>query len=646
MCAIFGFFNPSVARETREGTVAAMAHILKHRGPDDWGQWHDASGLSLGHTRLSILDLSPLGHQPMTSTCGRYVIVFNGEIYNFKTIRTELEATGRKFRGHSDTEILVNAIAEYGCQNALKKIQGMFAFAVWDTETRKLTLARDRAGEKPLYYGWNRGVFYFASELKALMSLPEFDKKIDRRALQMFFRYDYVPSPFCILQGFSKLNPGHYLEIQPDAGMREVTPVSYWPHFNGAAPAVTPSISEQEAMQSVERVLTDVIAEQMIADVPLGAFLSGGYDSTTVVSLMQKISTRPVRTFTIGFREAQYDEAPFAKQIARHLGTAHTELIFEERDALDVVEDLPGIYDEPFSDSSQLPTLVLSRLTKSQVSVCLSGDGGDELFGGYSRFFLASDTWRTFNATPTWLREFTSWSLEHMPRWMLKMGLRMVVLTKGDQFRSVIDDKKIDKLRRIFKTSDFLNLYESFLTSWADSPVIGAVSEMNPMIREMHDWQWPSQDAMMMAIDFRTYLPDDIMVKVDRATMSTSLESRTPFLDARVVETVGKIPTEILIKNRIPKGLLKELCWKYVPKEMMERPKKGFSVPVDAWLRGELREWAGNLLSERQLEKHGLLNVDMIRQRWKDHLARRADYGTMLWAVCSFQAWYNRWFSR
>ena len=643
MCAIFGLFNPRQQQSERESAIRAMAQSLKHRGPNDWGDWHEASGLSLGHTRLSILDLSPLGHQPMISPCGRYTLVFNGEIYNFKSIRAELEARGRNFRGHSDTEVLLHAIAEYGCHETLRKIQGMFAFAVWDNEKRVLTMARDRAGEKPLYYGWNKGRFVFASELKALFQIPNFEKKIDKRALQFYFRYEMIPSPFCILEGLWKLNPGHYIEVSPDKGEFPIEQKSYWSHLDGRQVSADPTISKSAALESVEEVLTNVISEQMISDVPLGAFLSGGYDSATVVALMQKVSTRPVRTFTIGFQDPRYDEAPFAKAIAQHLGTDHTELTFNEKDALNVVSSLPEIYDEPFSDSSQLPTTVLAKLTKSQVSVCLSGDGGDELFGGYTRYFWAQEIWRTRQRVPSALRKVGSWGIENMPQSAMEGALAFALKLRGDKLGVSHSRQKIDKLRRIARIDNFFDLYENLLCSWTESPVVGAKNEMNPKISKMRDWTWDNADAMMMAIDFKTYLPDDIMVKVDRATMSVSLESRTPFLDARVVEAVGRIPTSLLMEDRVPKRLLKEICWKHVPKEMMERPKKGFGVPVDAWLRGELRGWAEDLLSEKQLSQHGLLDVATIRERWTLHQSGKADFGFSLWTVLNFQAWYKKW---
>jgi asparagine synthase (glutamine-hydrolysing) len=643
MCAILGLYSPDENLETRGKAITAMAATLRHRGPNDWGQWHDESGVSIGHTRLSILDLSALGHQPMLSSCGRFVLTFNGEIYNFQSIRNDLESRGRKFRGHSDTEVLVEAISEYGIQDSLQKIHGMFAFGVWDMEKKKLTLVRDRAGEKPLYFGWNKKRFVFASELKALFAIPGLEKKIDPRALQFFFRYYAIPAPFSILEGICKLNPGHYVEINPFDSGRNHEQKPYWHFFENEYLTPNKNISEKDALQSVEKILTEVVSEQMMSDVPLGAFLSGGYDSTVVVALMQKVSKQPVRTFTIGFQDKQFNEAPFARSIADLLGTNHTELMFDEKDALAVVDSVSEIYDEPFADSSQLPTAVLARLAKSQVSVCLSGDGGDEVFGGYTRYFWASEIWRTREMIPPWLRGASSQLIQKLPTSIFLNVLRLASSAKGDRLGVSHARKKIDKFRRIANSETFFELYESLLTDIPYSFVRGAPPEINPRLAELKDRAWPTLESMMMAMDYKTYLPADIMVKVDRATMSVSLESRAPLLDARVVEAAGKIPTSILLKNGVSKHLLKQICWKYVPREMMERPKKGFGVPMDAWLRGELRDWAENLLSVNELEKHGLLETETIRNLWTTHLSGKEDLGFTIWNVCVFQSWYNRW---
>ncbi len=643
MCAILGLYSPNEKLETREVAITAMAATLRHRGPNDWGQWHDENGVSIGHTRLSILDLSPLGSQPMLSPCARYVLSFNGEIYNFQTIRKDLEAVGRTFKGHSDTEVLVQAIAEYGTVAALKKIHGMFAFAVWDTKTKRLTLARDRAGEKPLYFGWNKNRFVFASELKALFAIPGFEKKIDTRALQFFFRYYAVPAPFSILDGICKLNPAHYVEIDLAQPSAKIEQKPYWSFYDNEYLKPDRNITEQEALTVVEETLSRVVSEQLMSDVPLGAFLSGGYDSTTVVALMQKVSKQPVRTFTIGFKDAQFNEAPFARSIAEHLGTSHTELMFNEKDALDVVDSISEIYDEPFADSSQLPTTVLARLTKTQVSVCLSGDGGDEVFGGYTRYFWASEIWKAREATPKILRSLGLGALKLIPESAFEAFLTTISKHKGDRLGFSHRKKKIEKFRRIANSETFFDLYEALLTDSPHSLVRGVAPEISPRILEMRNRNFPSLEAMMMATDYKNYMSDDIMTKVDRATMSVSLESRAPLLDARVAEAVGRIPTSILLKDGVSKHLLKKLCWKYVPREMMERPKKGFGVPMDAWLRGELKDWADNLLSVSELNRHGLLETERIRKLWETHLSGKADLGFTIWNVCVFQSWYNRW---
>ena len=645
MCGIAGFLRWSQLNTHDKAVTLRMAEILKHRGPDKQEIWLDPeAGVALAHTRLAIIDLSPAGNQPMLSASGRFVIVFNGEIYNFREIREELEAKGLApaWRGHSDTEVLLAAIEAWGTEQTLKKLVGMFAFALWDKKERILYLARDRMGEKPLYYGWQGNTFLFASELKALVAHPDFRAVISRDALALYLRFNYVPTPYTIYEGIFKLPPGHWLKLK--AGEREeVRP--YWRLEEVVAKAKAEPFKGalEEAVEHLEALITRAVRGQMVADVPLGAFLSGGIDSSTVVALMQKVSSQPIKTFSIGFYEDEFDEAPYARKIAEHLGTAHTELYVTPKEALEVIPKISEIYDEPFADSSQIPTYLLSKLTREHVTVSLSGDGGDELFGGYNRYFIGTRLWKTLGRIPKVLRRLTrdviyalspgTWDLIFSPLNWIGPIRRVTKGRAGD---------RLYKIAELFEWSDLSGLYRYLISHWRrpEEVVIGA-SELNEA--------WPhtlpglSDAEQMMYVDQRTYLPDDILVKVDRASMAVSLETRIPFLDHRLVEFVWRLPVDWKIRNGKGKWILRQVLYRHVPKELVERPKHGFGVPLEDWLRGPLKDWAEALLDEARLKREGFFEPEPIRRMWKEHLEGRRAWHYYLWDILMFQAWLERW---
>ncbi len=646
MCGIAGFLDThlQLSRAEMGTTVLRMADSLIHRGPDDVGTWVDpAAGIALGHRRLSIVDLSPEGHQPMVSQSGRYVIVFNGEIYNFKDLRDELEGLGYRFRGTSDTEVMLESISHWGLDLAVGSFNGMFAFALWDREERLLHLVRDRLGEKPLYYGWMGKAFLFGSELKALRAHPNFRREWNRDAAALFLRHNYVPAPYSIYRGISKLEPGALLTLPLGTGVRTPSIRRYWSARQAAEAGIATPFEgdQQDALNELDRVLRDAVRIRMHADVPLGAFLSGGLDSSTVVALMQAQSARPIRTFTIGFQEAEYNEAEHAKAVARHLGTDHTELYVRPEEARAVIPAIPTLYDEPFSDVSQIPTFLVSQLARRHVTVSLSGDGGDELFGGYTRYFWAQRIWRHIGWMPPTLRQSLARSCtavspqqwDRLFRWInpaLPSGLRQ--RTPGD---------KLHKLAAILSVAEPEAIYFGLVSHWKDPAalVLGANEPSTPLTDRTEWADVPTLGHRMMYFDTVTYLPDDILVKVDRASMGVSLESRIPFLDHRVVEFAWQLPLEMKIRDGQGKWLLRQLLYKYVPPSLIERPKMGFGVPIDQWLRGPLHEWAETLLDEKRLRDEGLLDPTPIRAAWEDHLAGRRNWQYHLWDVLMLQAW-------
>lgn len=640
MCGIAGFLGPdALNRDDAFRAVRAMTDAIAHRGPDDEGVWVETeTGVALGHRRLSILDLSPAGHQPMQSACGRYVVVFNGEIYNFRELRAELVSAGHRFRGHSDTEVLLAAVSEWGVRRAVERFNGMFAFALWDCGERLLHLARDRGGEKPLYYGRAGRTWIFGSELKALRAYPSFDMPIDRDAVALFLRFGYVPAPYSIYRGIRKLAAGMLLTLRPGDG--DATPLAYWSARDAAERGAADRFqgSEQEALDELDDLLRDAVKLRMEADVPLGAFLSGGVDSSTIVALMQAQSTRPVRTFTIGFHEPKFNEAEHARAVAVHLGTDHTELTVTPKEAMDVVPRLPTLYDEPFADPSQIPTFLVSQLTRRHVTVSLSGDAGDELFAGYRRYRTGRGLWRRVGAIPHPARRAAAAALGILPRTGVPNATIAALTGRWTGKRSL--GERLRQVAEILPVDSAAKLYEYQMSYWKD-PAAVALGATEPVsaFAGMDAWRVDGQIEQMMGLDLVTYLPDDILVKVDRASMGVSLEARVPFLDTRVIEFAWRMPMSLKIRGGEGKWLLRQLLYRYVPRQLVERPKKGFDVPVGEWLRGPLRQWAEALLEEPRLRREGMLDPEPVRAKWAAHLSGRTSWDYDLWAVLMFQAW-------
>ena len=652
MCGIAGILSS----RANLGSVQQMAEAIAHRGPDDQGTWLDEeAGVAFGHRRLAIVDLSPQGHQPMHSADGRFVICYNGEIYNHAALRRELEDAGHQpdggWRGHSDTETLLQAIAARGLEKALASCAGMFAFALWDRKERRLHLVRDRFGEKPLYYGWAGGSFAFASELKAIRALPDFEGEIDRRALGLFAARTHVPAPFSIYRRIFKLEPGCILSITSEAaassrdeapteGRAEggVTLTRYWSYPEVVRNGLEqPIAAEPDALAQLESVLLQAVSGQAMADVPVGAFLSGGIDSSTIVALYQSVSATPVRTFTIGFEHAAFNEADHARAVAAHLGTVHHEQTVTAKDARDVIPLLPAIYDEPFADSSQIPTFLVSRFARSKVTVALTGDGGDELFGGYNRHVETPALWSRLRRVPAPLRAAAGRMLGQVPPhyWARLAALRGEVQPHvGARLQKAIqtaaDAHSLD------------DIYRSFLDEWRfhGTPVPGSE---NPDFGLQLDGAGAVPDAIrMMSCDALTYLPDDVLCKVDRASMAVSLETRVPFLDHRVAELAARIPLAMKIADGGGKRIVRKLLARHLPAQLFERPKAGFAVPVGEWMRGPLRDWAEELLDPRRMREDGYFDIALVRRRWEAHRSGREESTAALWAVLMFQAWLRQ----
>ncbi len=626
MCGIAGFLacGGGQGRSDPDAALRAMSDALAHRGPDDIGAWRDGdSGIWLGFRRLSILDLSQAGHQPMASHCGRYVLAFNGEIYNHLEIRRALAGVrGEAWRGHADSETLLAAVSHWGIKAALTRAVGMFAFAIWDRELRVLTLARDRLGEKPLYYGWQGDHFLFGSELKALKAHPAFRAGIDRDALTLLLRHSYVPAPYSIHSGIRKLEPGMMLQVS--AAARDPSVESFWSvraaveagrrdPFRGTA---------VEAVDALESLLAGAIGQQMVADVPLGAFLSGGVDSSAVVALMQAQSSRSVKTFAIGFDERGYDEAVHANAVARHLGTDHTELYVSAEDARAVIPRLPAIYDEPFADSSQIPTFLVAQLARAGVTVSLSGDGGDELFGGYHRYDSLIRLWRLVGWAPGPLRR----------------GLASALKPRNPASRIA---GKLDAAAAVLAAKRPEEVYHRLVSHWKDpASVVSGSREPPTVLTDRNAWM-PLPDLLHrgMYLDQLSYLPGDILAKVDRAAMAVSLETRVPLLDHRVVEFAWRLPVDYLVREGQTKWILRQVLYRHAPRALFERPKQGFGVPIGAWLRGPLRAWAEALLEESRLRREGFFDPGPIRRKWAEHSAGTQNWQAYLWDVLMFQAW-------
>jgi len=620
---------------------------IRHRGPDDTGFWTDPeSAVSFGHARLSVLDVSPAGHQPMLSACEQWVIVFNGEIYNHLQLRTRLSSKAPAWRGHSDTETLLACFAAWGVEETLKSLRGMFAIALWNRNTRTLFLARDRLGEKPLYYGYVNGAFAFCSELKALHELPGFSGTIDRGALALFLRHSYVPAPFSIFRGVAKLPPGSYLALSERAVQkREVpSPQTYWSALEISRSGIESPLaleSDGSAIAALENLLTDAVSTQLLSDVPLGAFLSGGVDSSTVVALMQASAAHPVKTFTIGFNESGYDEAKHARAIADHLGTDHTELYVSSTDALATIPGLPDVYDEPFSDSSQIPTCLVSKLARQQVTVALSGDGGDELLGGYNRYFMGARVWRTLERLPGALRRAAARTiLMGSPAlWDRLYSVAERVIPRS--YRLASPGNSLHKGAHVLGAGGAMLLYRGLVSHWEPTEVVLNTVEPSTRISEQ-SLPLPGLIESMMVLDTLSYLPDDILVKVDRAAMAVGLETRVPLLDHRVFEFVWRLPMHYKVRNGVGKWILRQVLYKYVPRNLVDRPKMGFAVPLASWLRGPLREWAAELLDSARLRREGYLNVEPVSRKWAEHLAGKRNWQYHLWDVLMFQAWLEK----
>ena len=643
MCGLTGFWHAEAGHDALSRVATAMATRIAHRGPDDHGVWVDkAAGIALAHRRLSIVDLSAAGHQPMLSASGRFVLAYNGEIYNHLDLRRELDAAGTAppWRGHSDTETLLACIEAWGVEVTLKRSVGMFAFALWDRQARTLVLARDRAGEKPLYYGWQGEVFLFGSELKALRAHPAFNPAVDPGALALLLRHNYIPAPYSIHRGIAKLPPGTWLELRQ--GERDAEPRAYWSLAEVAERGIADPFtgSDAEAVDELARLMGKAVAGQQVADVPLGALLSGGIDSSLVTALMQAQSTQPVRTFTIGFDEKAYDEATHARAVADHLGTEHTELRLSASDALGLIPQLPSIYDEPFADSSQLPTHLVMKLARQHVTVALSGDAGDEFFGGYNRYLLGPRAWRRIGWMPPLFRHALGAAMTALPA----QAINAVAGPLATHFDIAQPGDKAHKLgQRLRNVRDMDDLFVSLVKEWPDAEGMVVDGRMPPNLLDNRS-AWPKLEdpvARMMALDGLTYLPDDILVKVDRASMAVSLETRAPFLDRDVMEFAWRLPMHMKLRDGKGKWILRQLLDRHVPRALIERPKMGFGIPLDQWLRGPLRDWAGDLLAEDRLRREGYLRPEAITRTWQAHQRGEGNFGYRLWSVLMFQAWWD-----
>lgn len=649
MCGFTGFLQRAqvVDAAAMGPTVGRMADTLQYRGPDDRGTWTDAeAGIALGHRRLSIIDLSAEGHQPMLSASGRFVISYNGEIYNFQDLRKELDGDGITWRGHSDTEVILAGFERWGVDGALQRFNGMFAFALWDRGERVLHLARDRLGEKPLYYGWLGTTFVFASELKALRAHPAWRAEVDRNALAVYLRHNVVPAPYSIYKGIAKLPAAHRLQISLAASPAQAIAQPYWSLHAAAERGIANPIREGEgaAIDQLDTLLRDAVKIRTVADVPVGVFLSGGVDSSTVAALMQAQSARQVKTFSIGFDEETYNEAHHARAVADHLRTDHTELYVTADEAMSLIPTLPDVYDEPFADSSQIPTILVSRLAREQVTVTLSGDGGDELFCGYVRYFWGRRIWDKISWMPPGIRGMAARALTSISpaSWgTITGGLRRVLPSTS---LGELTGDRIHKLAELLSVPSADVLYHGLLSHWSNPSAIVHGSREPPTVLTDPS-QLPALDNFtqrMMYADAMMYLPDDILVKVDRASMSVSLETRVPLLDHRVVEYAWRVPLSMNIRGDEGKWLLRQVLYRYVPRELIERPKMGFGVPIDSWLRGPLRDWAEALLSESKMRAAGYLDPAPIRQKWAEHLSGARNWQYWLWDVLMFQAWLDK----
>jgi asparagine synthase (glutamine-hydrolysing) len=625
MCGIAGFWRaPGKSEQTLTEWGDAMNRSLRHRGPDDGGLWADAAaGIVVAHRRLAILDLSAAGHQPMTSQCQRYVIAFNGEVYNFLEIRRDLEKEGQRFRSTSDTEVLVDACALWGVERTLSRLNGMFSFALWDRREQALTLVRDRLGKKPLYYGWSRNTFLFGSELKALCSYPGFTRELDRSSLALFLRFGYIPAPHTIYQNIYKLPAGHFLHLATAQSRPPSKP--YWSPKSAVERSCLDPFrgTLHEATDELDGILRDAVRLRMLADVPVGAFLSGGIDSSLIVAVMQAQATSEVKTFTVGFSEGSHDEARYAAQVAQHLGTDHTQLSMSPSAAQDAIPSMASVYDEPFADPSQIPTFLVSRLARQKVTVTLSGDGGDELFGGYREYLIGSRRWKALQCL--------------LPlRTPIRQCVRGMNAVLNGRFR------KIEQLLEV-TTPEALHHYN--VSQWkTPAELVPEVAEHRTVFTDPCSWaRAMNETERMMYMDLVSYLPEDILTKLDRASMAISLEGRVPLLDYRLVEFAWRLPLDFKIHRGQGKRILRSLLARYVPQRLFDRPKMGFSVPLHQWLRGPLRAWAEDLLEPTKLRQEGIYNPAPVQQAWMEHLSGKRNWAMKLWGILMFQAWQQEW---
>ena len=635
MCGFSGFYTPAGFNSDPSELLRTMGNVISHRGPDDSGEWFNGDdGIAFSHRRLAIVDLSPAGHQPMSSASGKYTIAFNGEIYNHIELRKLLkdEVQNIKWRGHSDTETLLFAFEKWGIEATLKKAKGMFAIALWDHETKELTIARDRLGEKPLYYGWQNETLLFGSELSSLKQHPDFMPDINTEALSLLIRQGYIPAPYSIYSGIDKLMPGTMLVYC--AGSKKPEKITYWSVNDVIEKGSNTPFegTKEDLVDALELELGDAVERQMMSDVPLGAFLSGGIDSSTIVALMQSRSSKPVKTFSIGFYEEGYNEAEHAKAVAEHLGTDHTEFYATEGDALAVIPKLAHLYSEPFADSSQIPTFLVSEMAKKHVTVTLSGDGGDELFSGYSRYKKTLDAWNKVSLIPSWVRPAIASTIKAVPTsfWdKLPIGHNI-----GDQ---------LHKGAEALGSESFDHFYLNYLMAHSRSPETIVINGSDPLfLKDRLMGSKLNNNEKMTLIDHLSYLPDDILCKVDRAAMGVSLETRVPLLDHTVVEFAAKVPMSLKNFEGQPKWPLKQVLFKYVPKELIERPKKGFGIPLAKWLRGGLKCWAEDLLNDEKIKSQGFFYPEMVSKLWSEHQDGTRNWSYLLWNILMFQAWYEK----
>ena len=645
MCGITGFVlthkSPNVEAEK---ILQLMTVQLFSRGPDKEGVWLDKNaGVGLGHRRLAIQDLSPAGDQPMHSKNNRYTIVFNGEIYNFLVLRDELVKLGYSFSGHSDTEVILAAINEWGLKKSLIKFVGMFAFALWDRERNSLCLVRDRIGEKPLYYGVINNNFVFGSELKAIRAYPGSEACIDRHALSLYMRYCYIPTPHTIYKNIKKLPPGTILEILVQKNsLKMSSPVHYWKlsdEWGGKG-----AVCANDATKELDSLLRKVVSDQMVSDVPVGSFLSGGIDSSCITSIMQAVSDKPVHTFSIGFDESNYDEARYAKKIADHLGTHHTEYYFTSLDAQNIIPDIATIYDEPFADSSQIPMCLLSKITRNDVTVALSGDGGDEVFCGYNRYLWGRGIWNNIKNIPLPFRKGVSKLTQAIPPGYYDsvFSIYNKFLPDARCYKNVGD--KLHKLAGILDVNTPDEMYQRLVSTWKHPEnIVLTRSQSELAVTRVEHPNIKNISELMMYLDMVTYLPDDILVKVDRAAMAASLETRIPFLDKRIIDFSLALPLDLKLKDGKGKWIIREVLGNYIPKNLIERPKMGFALPLDAWLRKGLKSWACDLLDENTIKSQGYFDYRVVDKHLKEHMSGRRNCSYQLWNILMFQSWYNHW---